>query len=196
MPDQDGRRLDLRSLLAAVEVAPPVAAVDVFAAELGDRLGAEEVSFLISDFNGSALVRLSQHRGGGRRSQGVDAAETVPLAGTPYEHVVRTQRLAGPSRRRGNPGARSGDGPGRRHRRAGDAAARGPGCGHRRLHRRGCARARIRGDRQPALHRPVRVGPAQPAVLAGRRDPTPPAAHVVDLRGRAVHRRRRGGAGG
>ena len=65
MPDQDGRRLDLRSLLAAVEVAPPVAAVDVFAAELGNRLGAEEVSFLISDFNGSALVRLSQHRGGG-----------------------------------------------------------------------------------------------------------------------------------
>ena len=85
MPDQDGRRLDLRSLLAAVEVAPPVAAVDVFAAELGERLGAEEVSFLISDFNGSALVRLSQHKGsgGGRRSPGADAAETVPLAGTP-----------------------------------------------------------------------------------------------------------------
>ena len=29
MADQDGRRLDLRSLLAAVETAPPVAAVDV-----------------------------------------------------------------------------------------------------------------------------------------------------------------------
>ena len=65
MPEQDGRRLDLRSLLAAVEVAPPVAAVEVFAAELGTRLGAEEVSFLISAFNGSALVRLSHHRGGG-----------------------------------------------------------------------------------------------------------------------------------
>ena len=93
MPDQDGRRLDLRSLLAAVEVAPPVAAIDVFAAELGDRLGAEEVSFLISDFNGSALVRLSHSSGGGPRSQSFDVAETVPLAGTPYEHVVRTQRL-------------------------------------------------------------------------------------------------------
>jgi Stage II sporulation protein E (SpoIIE) len=95
MPEQDGRRLDLRSLLAAVEVAPPVAAVEVFAAELGDRLGAAEVSFLISAFNGSALVRLSQHKGGGgeRRSRGADAAETVPLAGTPYEHVIRTQRL-------------------------------------------------------------------------------------------------------
>jgi hypothetical protein len=94
MPDQVGGRLDLGSLLASVEAAPPVAAVDVFAAELGDRLAAEEVTFLISDFNGSALVRLSHHRGGGgRRSQGADAAETVPLAGTRYEQVVRTQRL-------------------------------------------------------------------------------------------------------
>ena len=94
MPDRVGEHLDLRSLLAAVEVAPPVAAVDVFAAELVNRLGAEEVSFLISDFNGSAVVRLSHHRaGGGRRWQGADAAETVPLAGTPYEQVVRTQRL-------------------------------------------------------------------------------------------------------
>src|SRR5215203_6838852 len=94
MPDQIGKRLDLGSLLASVEAAAPVAAVDVFAAELGDRLGAEEVTFLISDFNGSALVRLSHHRGGGpRRTRGADAAETVPLAGTPYEQVVRTQRL-------------------------------------------------------------------------------------------------------
>ncbi|HEX7996724.1 MAG TPA: hypothetical protein VF506_22630, partial [Streptosporangiaceae bacterium] len=94
MPEQVGEHLDLRLLLAAVEVAPPVAAVDVFAAELGDRLGPEEVSFLISDFNGGAVVRLSHHRGGeGRRWHGADAAETVPLAGTSYEQVVRTQRL-------------------------------------------------------------------------------------------------------
>ena len=82
MLDRAEGRLELRSLLAAVEVAPPVAAVDVFAADLGNRLGAKEVAFLISDFNGSALVRLSHHRGGGgRRSQGADAAETVPLSG-------------------------------------------------------------------------------------------------------------------
>jgi hypothetical protein len=95
MPDAVEGRLELRSLLAAVEVAPPVAAVDVFAVELGKRLAAQEVAFLIADFNGSALVRLSQHNGGGggRRSQGADTAETVPLAGTPYEQVVRTQRL-------------------------------------------------------------------------------------------------------
>jgi hypothetical protein len=89
----DGR-LELRSLLAAVEVAPPVAAVDVFAAELGKRLAAQEVGFLIADASGTAVVRLSHDGGGqGRRAQGSDAAETVPLAGTPYEQVVRTQRL-------------------------------------------------------------------------------------------------------
>ena len=93
MADREGARPDLRSLLAAVEAAPPVAAVDVFAAELGDRLGAAEVTFLISDFNGTALVRLSHHRGGDHgRSLGAEAAETVPLAGTRYEQVVRTQR--------------------------------------------------------------------------------------------------------
>lgn len=96
MQDRDPRALDLRSLLAAVEVAAPVAAVDVFATELGKHLGAEEVAFLISDFNGSAVVRFSHHRvggGGHHRSRGSDAAETVPLAGTPYEYVVRAQRL-------------------------------------------------------------------------------------------------------
>jgi hypothetical protein len=94
MPDQDGRALDLRSLLAAVEVAAPVAAVDVFAAELAGRLGAKEVSFLISDFSGGALVRMSHHHAGGAgRWQGADTAETVPLSGTPYEQVIRTQRL-------------------------------------------------------------------------------------------------------
>jgi hypothetical protein len=92
--DRAEGRLELRSLLAAVEVAPPVAAVDVFAAELGKRLAAKEVVFLIADSSGSAVVRLSHDgRGQGRRSQGRDAAETVPLAGTPYEQVVRTQRL-------------------------------------------------------------------------------------------------------
>src|SRR5512133_3034878 len=87
-------RPELRSLLAAVEVAPPVAAVDVFAAELGKRLAAQEVVFLIADVTGNAVVRLTHNGGGvGRRSRGEDAAETVSLAGTPYEHVIRSQRL-------------------------------------------------------------------------------------------------------
>jgi hypothetical protein len=98
MSDRAKGRLDLRALLAAVETAPPVAAVDVFAAELGRRLAAEEVTFLIADSSGGAVVRMSHHGGGNRggdrgRSGGYDVAETVPLAGTAYEHVLRTQRL-------------------------------------------------------------------------------------------------------
>lgn len=94
MPDERGERPDLGSLLAAVEAAAPVAAVDVFAAELGRRLAAEEVSFLISALNGSALVRMSHHGSGGPgRSQGADGAETIPLAGTAYDEVVRSQQV-------------------------------------------------------------------------------------------------------
>src|SRR4029450_5392772 len=94
MLDRAEGRLELRSLLAAVEVAPPVAAVDVFAAELGKRLAAQEVAFLIADSSGNAVGLLSHGGGGeGRRSQGRAAAESVLLAGTPYEQVLRTQRL-------------------------------------------------------------------------------------------------------
>lgn len=104
MPNRDEGRMELRSLLAAVEAAPPVAAVDVFAAELGKRLAAREVTFLIADLSGEAVVRLSHNGGGaGRQSQGGDTAETVPLAGTPYQQVLRSQQLhvlpAGDSRR-------------------------------------------------------------------------------------------------
>jgi Stage II sporulation protein E (SpoIIE) len=94
MPDRAEGRLELRSLLAAVEAAPPVAAVDVFAAELAKCLDAREVTFLIADSSGDAVVRLSHHGSGeGARSLRDDAAETVPLAGTAYEQVVRTQQL-------------------------------------------------------------------------------------------------------
>ena len=41
--------LNLNSLLAAVEAAPPVAAVDVLAAALAEAIGARDVSFLIAD---------------------------------------------------------------------------------------------------------------------------------------------------
>ena len=98
MRDGDQGREDLRSLLAAVEAAPPVAAVDVVAAELAKRLGAREVGFLIADFGGDALVRLGRTgsepgHASGRRVRREDAAETVRLISTPYEQVLRTQRL-------------------------------------------------------------------------------------------------------
>ena len=55
--------LNLNSLLAAVEAAPPVAAVDALAGALAEAIGAREVSFLIADFSGQSLIRLG-HAGG------------------------------------------------------------------------------------------------------------------------------------
>ena len=50
------------------------------------------VSFLIADFSGRALVRLtSAGTVDGARSHGVEQAETLPLRGTVYERVMRTQ---------------------------------------------------------------------------------------------------------
>lgn len=63
--------LGLPSMLAAAEAAAPVDAVDVVAAELAARLGADEVSFLVADYSGDALVRLSRAgAGAGRRARG------------------------------------------------------------------------------------------------------------------------------
>ena len=51
--------------------APPVAAVDVLAAELAKAIGAREVSFLIADFSGRSLIRLGYSGGvGALRLQG------------------------------------------------------------------------------------------------------------------------------
>jgi hypothetical protein len=48
---------------------------------------------LIADFSGRAVVRLtSAERVNGARSRGVERAETVPLAGTLYDRVLRTQQ--------------------------------------------------------------------------------------------------------
>ncbi len=51
--------MDLRRLLAAVEEAPPIDAVDVLGAELAKMVGASHVSLLIANFSGDAVVRLS-----------------------------------------------------------------------------------------------------------------------------------------
>ncbi|WP_432563527.1 PP2C family protein-serine/threonine phosphatase [Kineococcus sp. SYSU DK003] len=64
-------------LLRAVEAAAPVQAVELFAFELAEQFGAEQVSFLITDLNGGQLVRLTQSR---RQGPGAEDAEQVPLA--------------------------------------------------------------------------------------------------------------------
>src|SRR5512132_3962569 len=86
--------LNLNSLLAAVEAAPPVAAVDVLAAALAEAIGAREVSFLIADFSGRSLIRLGHSGGeGALRLQGKETAERVPLVGTPHGRALAAQAV-------------------------------------------------------------------------------------------------------
>jgi hypothetical protein len=54
--------LDVKTLLASVEAAPPVDAAEVVAAALTDSLEARDVSFLIADYSGRSLIRLSHVR--------------------------------------------------------------------------------------------------------------------------------------
>jgi serine phosphatase RsbU (regulator of sigma subunit) len=85
--------IDVGALLEKVEESAPIDAVEVVAAELGRMVGAREVALLIADFSGRAVVRMTAASGvEGARAQGVEQAETVPLAGTRYERVLRTQR--------------------------------------------------------------------------------------------------------
>ncbi|MFF7976875.1 hypothetical protein [Streptomyces sp. NPDC007905] len=54
-----GGALTLAGTLEAAEAAAPVESLDVVARMLKERLGAASVSFLITDFNGSSVVRLT-----------------------------------------------------------------------------------------------------------------------------------------
>src|SRR5436190_2239500 len=92
----EGRRsqVSLNALLAAVEAAPPVAAVDVLAAELAEAIGAREVSFLIADFSGRSLIRLGHSGGvGALRLQGKETAERVALVETPHGRALTAQTV-------------------------------------------------------------------------------------------------------
>jgi hypothetical protein len=62
MGERGRPRLDLGDLLAEVENAPPVAAADVVGQLLAETLNASEVAFLIADFGGDAVIRLSHTR--------------------------------------------------------------------------------------------------------------------------------------
>jgi serine phosphatase RsbU (regulator of sigma subunit) len=94
MADHPAARLDLRTLLAAVEDAPPFSAADVLGERLASLLGAREVAFLIADFSGHALVRLG-HSGSSAsmRTQGDETAERVPLTGSAHGRALATQTV-------------------------------------------------------------------------------------------------------
>jgi len=87
-------RLELAELLLAVENAPPVDAADVLGDWLAAALGACEVSFLVVDFSGRALIRLG-HAGvrDATRTQGRETAERVPLADTPHGLALKDQTV-------------------------------------------------------------------------------------------------------
>lgn len=88
--------MDIRRLLAAVEGSPPIDAVDVLAHELAALVDASDVSLLIANFSGNAVVRLSHVTSDGRR--GVDGrnerAESLPLPGSIYQQVLQSQEVS------------------------------------------------------------------------------------------------------
>jgi serine phosphatase RsbU (regulator of sigma subunit) len=86
--------LDLEALLAAMEDAPPVAAAEVIGEALTEALAARDVSFLIADYSGQSLIRLS-HVGRGRtgRDRGRERSEAVPLIGTPHGRALAEQKV-------------------------------------------------------------------------------------------------------
>ena len=91
--------------LEAAEAASPVEAVEAVTRELGDALGAQEISFLIADLSGRALVRLAHvpRRGdpqpggdgplGAERRQDAESARVMPFDGGPAEQAIRTQQV-------------------------------------------------------------------------------------------------------
>jgi serine phosphatase RsbU (regulator of sigma subunit) len=85
--------LDLADLLAAVENAAPVAAADVVGQQLAQAMDASEVSFLIADFSGDLLMRLSHDETLPTSSPDRDVAERVPLSGSAHGRALANQAV-------------------------------------------------------------------------------------------------------
>ena len=87
--------LDVKTLLASVEAAPPIDAAVVVAAALTDALGARDVSFLIADYSGRALIRLSHVRRANPDDEDIsrERGYSVPLTGTPHGRALAEQEV-------------------------------------------------------------------------------------------------------
>ena len=90
-----GPAIDVRALLTRVEDASPVEAAESVATQLAESLGARAVTFLVADFTGRSVVRLSSVGPvpGEARTREDEHAETVPLRGTVYDRVLRSQEV-------------------------------------------------------------------------------------------------------
>lgn len=90
--DVDNARLDFRGLLAAVEAAPPVEAVDVLATELARMLDATEVSLLVANLSGTAAMRMSNVVSRKGEADGRnERTESFPLDGSVHHRVLTSQ---------------------------------------------------------------------------------------------------------
>ena len=105
--------LDVKTLLASVEAAPPIDAAEVVAAALTDALGARDVSFLIADYSGQALIRLSHVRRASADDEDInrERGQSVALAGTPHGRALTEQEIQIVPDVGGIPGLRSRDEP-------------------------------------------------------------------------------------
>jgi serine phosphatase RsbU (regulator of sigma subunit) len=94
----------LTRLLDAAEAAAPVDAVVAVTREVGTRLRATSVSFLVADTSGRALVRLAHvpladqeaptsPSNDGLRAEDDETALLIPFDGGAMERVVRTQQV-------------------------------------------------------------------------------------------------------
>jgi serine phosphatase RsbU (regulator of sigma subunit) len=94
-PSEQLAHLDLQTLLASVEAAPPIDAAQVVAAALTDALGANDVSFLIADYSGRSLVRLSHVRRANADDDDAnrERSQAVALAGTPHGRALAEQEV-------------------------------------------------------------------------------------------------------
>ncbi|HEX5923182.1 MAG TPA: PP2C family protein-serine/threonine phosphatase [Baekduia sp.] len=94
MTDRRRSPLNLNVLLGAVEAAPPIAAADVVGDALSQTLEARDVSFLIADYSGRSLIRLSHvARRGTAAASGRERSDTVPLSGTPHGRALAEQEV-------------------------------------------------------------------------------------------------------
>ncbi|UTI63787.1 serine/threonine-protein phosphatase [Paraconexibacter antarcticus] len=85
--------LDLGALLDAVETAPPVAAAEVVGRVLAETMGAREVSFLIADYSGRSLIRLSHLGRDAAGRAGRERSDAVSLVGTPHGSALLAQEV-------------------------------------------------------------------------------------------------------
>ncbi|MFJ9554041.1 PP2C family protein-serine/threonine phosphatase [Nocardiopsis sp. NPDC101807] len=84
-----GDRTGLAEILAAAEDAAPMESLSVVACDLRDRFDAYAVSFLFADMIGRQVVRVGEET---VTREGREP-EQIPLDGSVYDQVLRTQEL-------------------------------------------------------------------------------------------------------